>query len=210
MLCFLPQLLVRGPLTRGELAAELFGEADDPLGALRICDRERWNAFVPWPQAIRAHCLVAAGRGDEARDVAEDAFALACQLGDPCWEGMAGRALALLALHAGDPEAAAAWITEARRRSDRFSDRYVWVSGFVGQAQLEIAARHQRDLVLPLARRLYTDALRADLPEFTAWALLYQAEPGDLANLPLARTLVASIDNPALRARAAMLKDLRA
>jgi hypothetical protein len=29
----------------------------------------------------------------------ELAFALACQLGDPCWEGMAGRALALLAAH---------------------------------------------------------------------------------------------------------------
>ena len=25
------------PLSRGELAAELFGEADDPLGALRWC-----------------------------------------------------------------------------------------------------------------------------------------------------------------------------
>jgi DNA-binding SARP family transcriptional activator len=29
--------LAERPLTRGELAAELFGEADDPLGALRWC-----------------------------------------------------------------------------------------------------------------------------------------------------------------------------
>lgn len=35
---------------------------------------------------------------------------------------------------------------------------------------LEIAARQQPDLVIPLARRLYLDALRADLPEFIAWA----------------------------------------
>ena len=121
--------------------------------SIDICDRERWNAFVPWPQALRAHCLAAAGR------------------------------------------------------CDRLPDRYVWVSGFVGLGHLEIAARLQPDLVMPLARRLYQDALRADLPEFTAWALIYQAEAGDLANLPLARTLAASIVNPALRTRAAALED---
>jgi hypothetical protein len=44
-----------------------------------------------------------------------------------------------------------------------------------------------------------------DLPEFTAWAVIYQAEAGDLANLPLARTLAASVVNPELQARAAAL-----
>jgi hypothetical protein len=70
---------------------------------------------------------------------------------------------------------------------------------------LEIAARQQPDLVRPLARRLYQDALRMDLPEFTAWAVVYQAEAGDLANLSLARTLAASVVNPELQARAAVL-----
>ena len=89
----------------------LAGQAEEAQAtaerSIDICDRERWNAFMPWPQALRAYCLAAAGRCGEARDDAENAFALACQLGDPCWEGMAGRALALLALHAGDPAAAA-------------------------------------------------------------------------------------------------------
>ncbi len=78
-----------------------------PSGASLSASRERWHAFVPWPQALRAQCLEAAGRHDEARDDAEQAFALACQLGDPCWEGMAGRALAMLALGSGDDAAAA-------------------------------------------------------------------------------------------------------
>jgi hypothetical protein len=156
----------------------------------RPCERSAW----PLPGAAAK------------RDDAENAFALACQLGDPCWEGMAGRAMAMLALQAGDGAAAADWITEARRRCDRVPDRYVWVSGFVGLGQLEIAARQQRDLVVPLARRLYRDALRADLPEFVAWALIYQAEAGELANLPMARTLAASIANPALQARTAALE----
>ncbi len=193
-------LLLAGHIEEAQAAAER---------SIDICDRERWNAFAPWPQALRAHCLAAAGRIGEARDDAENAFALACQLGDPCWEGLAGRALALLALYAGDPAAAAEWIIDARRRCDRLPDRYVWISGYVALGQLEIAARQQPELVMPLAQRLYRDALRMDLPEFVAWALIYQAEAGDLANLPLARTLAASIVNPALQARAAALKDLR-
>jgi DNA-binding SARP family transcriptional activator len=194
-------LLLAGRLEDARSAAER---------SIGICDRERWNAFVPWPQALRAHCLAAAEQWDQAREDAESAFALACQLGDPCWEGMAGRALALLALHAGDGMAAAEWITDARRRCDRVPDRYVWVSGFVGLGQLEIAARYQPDLLTPLARRLYQDALRADLPEFIAWALIYQAEAGDLANLPMVRTLAAGVVNPALQARAAALEAARA
>jgi hypothetical protein len=84
------------------------------------------------------------------------------------------------------------------------------VSGFVALGQLEIAARQQPELVMPLARRLYQQALRTDLPEFIAWALVYQAEAGDLASLPLAGALAAEITNPALRARAAALEPARA
>jgi DNA-binding SARP family transcriptional activator len=193
-------LLLAGRREEAQAAAER---------SIGICERERWNAFVPWPQALRAHCLAAAGQWDQAREDAENAFALACELGDPCWEGMAGRALALLALHAGERAAAADWITDARRRCDRVPDRYVWVSGFVGLGQLEIASRQQRDLILPLARRLYQDALRADLPEFIAWALVYRAEAGDIANLPMVGTLAASVVNPALQARVAALESTR-
>ena len=92
-----------------------------------------------------------------------------------------------------------------QQRRHRLPDRYVWVSGFVALGHLEIAASQQRELVMPLARRLCKDGLRADLPEFTAWALVYQAEAGDLAKLPLVRTLAAGIVNPALQARVAAL-----
>ena len=74
--------------------------------------------------------------------------------------------------------------------------------------QLEIAVRHQPDLVMPLARRLYQDALRTDLPEFIAWALIYQAEAGDRASLPLAQAMAGEVTNPALQARAAALDGL--
>jgi DNA-binding SARP family transcriptional activator len=195
-----------GVMARSLLLAGHLGQAREAVArSIELCERDRWNAFLPWSQSLRVHCLIEAGQQGQATDDAEQAFALACQLGDPCWEGMTGRALALLAMHAGDPAAAQRWIIDARRRCDRVTDRYVWVSGFVGLAQLEIAARHQPDLVMSLARALYQDALRTDLPEFIAWALIYQAEAGELAGLPLARSIAEQVTNPALRARAEAL-----
>jgi len=195
-----------GVLARSLLLADQLEQARAATErSIEICDRDRWNAFLPWPQALRAHCLAAEGQWSGAREDAEQAFALACQLGDPCWEGMAGRAIALVALHDGQGAAAVEWVTDAQRRSDRVSDRYVWVSGYVALGHLEIAVRQQPDLVIPLARRLYREALRADLPEFTAWALIYQAEAGDTAQLPLARAVASQVVSPALQERAAAL-----
>jgi hypothetical protein len=47
--------------------------------------------------------------------------------------------------------------------------------------------------------------VQADLPEFIAWALIYQAEAGDQGNLPLAKAIAGQVTNPALQARAAAL-----
>jgi ATP/maltotriose-dependent transcriptional regulator MalT len=194
-------------LSLGALARSLL-LSGQPDAARRAAERsialatdERWNAYLPWPQVIRAQCLAEADRWEEAGDDAERAFALACQLGDPCWEGMAGRALGLLAAHAGDLIAARAWIADARRRCDRLPDRYVWVSAYIGLAELEIAAREHSDLVAPLAAKLHDDAARYDLPEFLAWALVYQAEGGDRARAALAIATAEGVDNPALKAR---------
>jgi DNA-binding SARP family transcriptional activator len=162
---------------------------------------ERWNAFLPLPQVLRAECLAEAGRWREAAEDAEHAFALACELGDPCWEGLAARVLGLLAMHAGDLGAAHIWLADARRRCDRVSDRYVWVSAYIGLAQLETAAREDADLIGPAAARLYDHAVRGDLPEFLAWALVYQAESGDNAKVAVARSVAAGLANRELHAR---------
>jgi hypothetical protein len=44
-------------------------------------------------------------------------------------------------------------------------------------------------------------AARSDLPEFLAWALIYQAESGDRAKIPLARTAAEGVTSPRLQAR---------
>jgi ATP/maltotriose-dependent transcriptional regulator MalT len=185
-------LLLAGQLRPARQAAER---------SIAVAQQERWNAFLPWPQVLRAQCLAQDGRRDEAGEEAEQAFALACELGDPCWEGMAGRALGLLALQEGDLSAARSWLADARRRCDRVPDRYVWASAYIGLAQLEAAASEDIGLAAAAAARLYDHAVRCDLPEFLAWALVYQAESGDHAKIALARTAADGVINPQLQAR---------
>jgi DNA-binding SARP family transcriptional activator len=185
-------LLLSGQLDASRAAAER---------SILVAQRERWNAFLPWPQVLRAQCSAEVGRFDEASDDAEHAFALGCELGDPCWEGMAARAIGQLAMQAGDLDAARSWLTDAQRRCDRVSDRYVWVSGYIALAQLEIEACAHTDLVGPWAERLYQHAVSNDLPEFLAWAMVYQAENGDDAKVHLVRTAAERVANPTLQAR---------
>jgi hypothetical protein len=78
-------------------------------------------------------------------------------------------------------------------------------SGLGGVGEGGLGADEQHERVAALARRLYRLAVRADLPEFIAWALVYQAEAGDRMNLRLARSLASRVANPALQARAAAL-----
>lgn len=53
----------------------------DPQAALDVADasiviarRERWNAFLPWPQVVHAQALVEEGRWDAAQAEAEEAL----------------------------------------------------------------------------------------------------------------------------------------
>jgi hypothetical protein len=113
--------------------------------------------------------LLQAGLWREARRDAEESFALACELGDPCWEGMAARALGEVAALTGRYDPAWEWLADARQRRDRVSDRYVWVSGHIALAQLNLAAKTDPKQVPALAAQLYQDTVRFDLPEFAAW-----------------------------------------
>jgi tetratricopeptide (TPR) repeat protein len=195
-----------GTLARSQLHAgwpdEALTTAEASLAGAR---QQQWTAYQPWPQAIRAECLLQAGQWREARRDAEESFALACELGDPCWEGMAARALGEVAAQTGEYDAAWDWLTDARQRCDRVSDRYVWVSGHIALAQLNLAAKAVPKQVPDLAARLYQDAVRFDLPEFAAWALVYQARSGDRSRVALAQAAARDVDNPALHEAIAAL-----
>ena len=77
---------------------------------------------------------------DGAARCLEQSFARACQIGDPCWEGISARGLALLAEASGDPERALADLLDARLRTNRLADPYVWLDVYILDALCELGA----------------------------------------------------------------------
>jgi DNA-binding SARP family transcriptional activator len=73
-------------------------ELDDARAALErslgLARETKWVAFEPWPESWLAEADLANGELPAGRERFEHAWALAAELGDPCWEGAAGQALA--------------------------------------------------------------------------------------------------------------------
>ena len=97
-------------------------EADRRLAdAITLAERAHWLSFLPWPQAFQGEACLARQDPSRAAEIFQQAFARACQLGDPCWEGITARGLALVADARGDTEGAFATMQDARVRSARDS-----------------------------------------------------------------------------------------
>src|SRR5215208_1466857 len=159
---------------------------------------EGWVGLRPWAEIMLAEVELMTGRAETARARLGMAYELACRLGDPCWEGMGARATGLLHQAAGDLELARYWFAEARRRSSRVSDRYVWVYAH----SLDAAAGVAIELGDPEARRLVSEltelAARSGMRELVVRARIHAGRLGDPGALEAARMLAAEIDNPAL------------
>ena len=104
-------ILARAHLLRDERSQAAVAIRD----SLELVRTERWMAFLPWPEALKAELDLRSGRVDLAADQFEHAWALARQLDDPCWEGMAARGLGLLNAARGDPASATAWLSRPTR-----------------------------------------------------------------------------------------------
>lgn len=85
-------LIARARLLRGE-TSEAMCALDRALG---LIEAERWLSFRPFPEAMRGEIDLQQGDLERAAERLPRAFALACELQDPCWEGLAARNLGLL------------------------------------------------------------------------------------------------------------------
>ncbi|HZD71031.1 MAG TPA: hypothetical protein VFA45_19670 [Actinomycetes bacterium] len=107
----------------------LCGDAESALRVLnRSADgvaRERWAAFSPWVESLRAEALLAVGRADEAAAPAERAYAVATTMADECWIAVSARSLALVRFRSGDRAGALEWVSESLRREPW----YLWTHG---------------------------------------------------------------------------------
>jgi DNA-binding SARP family transcriptional activator len=181
-------------LLRGRL-----DEADERLSAaVGLAEREHWLSFLPWPQAFQGAVHLARGDAGRAAETLQQAFARACQLGDPCWEGVTARGLALVADATGETDRAFDLLRDARVRSNRLADPYVWLDAHILDALCELGRLHRHPDTGRWVDALRELASRTGMRELTVRALLHSAALGNAGDAAAAAILVADIDNPDL------------
>ena len=180
----------------------LRGQLDDASGrlhqAIALAERDHWLSFIPWPQALLGQAQLSQGDISAATDSLEQSFARACQIGDPCWEGIAARGLALVAEASADDTAAFALLLDARARSTRLADPYWWLDGYILDALCELGRRHGHGLTRQWVDELRDLSSRTQMRELTVRSMLHSAALGDRADLDAATMLAADIENPEL------------
>jgi DNA-binding SARP family transcriptional activator len=187
-------MLGRIALLRGDLDSAAH-HLDLSIG---VVEREHWLAFLPWPQSLRGEVELLRGHPDEASELLTQAFARACQLGDPCWEGMSARGVALVAEARGETERAFAVLADARARSNRLADPYVWLDGYILDVQCGFGRRHDHPDTPQWVDTMRQLAARTGMREMAVRSLLHGAALGNNGDQEAARLLAADIDNPTL------------
>ncbi|MEU4693633.1 BTAD domain-containing putative transcriptional regulator [Actinoplanes sp. NPDC023714] len=159
---------------------------------------DHWLAFLPWPQALRGEVHLAAGDPVAAGRVLRQAFARACQIGDPCWEGISARSLALVAEAGGATGRAFELLADARARSNRLADPYVWLDAHILDAQCELGRRHGHPETATWVDALRRLAARSGMREMSVRAMRHSAALGEPGEMEVANLLADDIGNPAL------------
>ncbi|TMM34087.1 MAG: SARP family transcriptional regulator [Actinobacteria bacterium] len=162
--------------------------------AIGLAGREHWLAFLPWPQALRGEVQLARGDPAGADEQLQQSFARACQLGDPCWEGMSARGLAMVAEAGGDTGRAFALLAEARRRSNRLADAYTWLDGYILDAQCELGCRHDHPETRRWIGTLRRLASRTGMKALLLRSLRHGAALGDAGDAAAAAVVGAELD----------------
>jgi DNA-binding SARP family transcriptional activator len=185
----------RALLLHGDLQA-----AAEALDRSVTLAQQGWTALLPWPQSLRADVDLARGDVEVATERFEHAFALGCQLGDPCWEGMGGRGLGRIALARGEPERAVEILVDAMSRCVRLPDAYLWGKAYTLDVLCGVAAARGMPHASAWIDELQGLAARCGMREFTVRSHLHRASLGDGASRAAARLLADEIDNPVLDA----------
>jgi ATP/maltotriose-dependent transcriptional regulator MalT len=184
-------MLGRVSLFRGELDAAA-GQLD---ASVELAERDHWLAFLPWPQALRGEVQLARDDPAGAAGFLRHAFARACQLGDPCWEGMAGRGLALVAAAAGDTEQAFALLADARTRCNRLAEPYLWLDVYILDAQCQLGVRYGHADVGSWVGTMRELASRAGMQELVLRSLRHGAALGNEGDAAAAAVLAEEIES---------------
>ena len=183
-------MLGRISLFRGALDAA----AEQLDASIKLAEHDHWLAFLPWPQALRGEVQLARADPAGAAELLQHAFARACQLGDPCWEGMSAQGLALVAEEAGDTGRAFALLADARARCHRLADPYLWLEGHILDAQCELGRRHGHADTGVWVETMRNLAARTGMRELALHSLLHGAALGSEGDAAAAAVLAEEIE----------------
>jgi DNA-binding SARP family transcriptional activator len=187
-------MLAKLHVLRGELA-----EATALLDlTLFLVETHGLTSFRPWPESFRAEVDLLNGDVDTAGRAFEHAFALGCEVGDPCWESIAARGRGLVAVERGDIERGLELLEEAPRLCRRLPDTYLWIEAYSLDALCRVAIEHDAEPAGRWVDELEAIAARRGLRELLARANVHRARLGEPGALDNARALAAQVDNPAL------------
>jgi DNA-binding SARP family transcriptional activator len=164
--------------------------------SLELVEDEKWLAFTAFPEAMLALVDLRENRIDAAGDALEHAFTIACQIADPCWEGIACRGLGLVEAARGRAPQALAWLTDGRARCNRVAHPYQWIHGWILDGMCAIGHRDER--VVGWISELEALAARTGMRELLLRAYLHRAHRGDARARDAARLLGPEIDNPSV------------
>ena len=184
--------LGRFHLLRGDIE-----EAQQVLDrALDEAEARGMTAFVSWPECFRAEVDLARGDLDRAEERFEHAFALGCQVGDPCWESAALRGLGLVAAARGDLARALELLLDAPKICRRLPDTYLWIEAYGLDALCSVAVENRAEGAPRWIDELEATVARRGMRELLLHATLYRARLGEPGAIDAARLLAAQIDNP--------------
>lgn len=107
-----------------------------------------WTALIPFPMTLEGEALLVAAQRAPAAALFGEALTMAEEMGDPCWEALALRGLALVRVTEGRPGEGHAILTRALDSCRRFPDTYKWAEILILTELVEL--EHGSD---PLRRR---------------------------------------------------------
>lgn len=187
-------------LGRAHFLRNELGAAREALErSLELARTLAMTTFLPFPESFLGQVELAEGNLETARDHLEHAFALGCQVGDPCWEGLGGTGLGLLSAACGDLRSARTRLEDARKRCIRSTDASVWVLACALDALCSVAVAES----LAEAPRWIADlealAGRTGMRELLVRTYLHRHNNGEHAALETAKLLCREVDNPYLQ-----------
>lgn len=150
-----------------------------------------WNSFLPWPEAWLAEVDLDTGTVEASIQAFDRAFAMGCQLGDPCWESLAARGLGRAAAAAGDLRQAIELLDDAPRRCRRLPDSYRWIEVYGLAAHAEVAVGAGLKHAGAVVSEFETLASRFGMRELMAIAATLRAGMGESGALDTAAVIAA-------------------